>query len=196
MAFKRVMGKESLETLQDQTGRIQLYVSGEVENYEEFKHWDLGDIVGASGTLFKTKTGELTIHASSLRLLAKALRPLPEKFHGISDQELKYRQRYLDLIVSEKSRSVFLTRWSSRRAARARTLPGGRDAMMQPIPGRGGAAVQTHHHALDMECFENRAGLYSSAWWWAAWRRSAKSTQFQEQGHLDAPQPEFTMMWM
>src|SRR5688500_12093068 len=110
MVLKRVMGKASFATLQDQTGRIQLYVSNEVKNYEDFKHWDLGDTVGASGTLFKTKTGELTVHASALRLLAKALRPLPEKFHGIADAEIRYRQRYVDLIVTEKSRATLLAR--------------------------------------------------------------------------------------
>ena len=109
MVLKRVMGKASFATLQDQSGRIQLYISEDEsqEEHEDFKHWDLGDIVGASGTLFKTKKGELTVHASSLRLLAKALRPLPEKFHGIADQEMRYRQRYVDLIVTPKSREVF-----------------------------------------------------------------------------------------
>src|SRR5262252_2252610 len=90
MVLKRVMGKASFATLQDGSGRIQIYVSNEVKNYEDFKHWDLGDLLGVSGFLFKTKTGELTVHATEARILTKALRPLPEKFHGVQDQELKY----------------------------------------------------------------------------------------------------------
>ena len=110
MMLKRVMGKASFATLQDMTGQIQVYVSNDVtgaEAHEAFKHWDLGDILGVEGTLFKTRTGELTVNASSVRLLAKSLRPLPEKFHGLADQEQKYRQRYLDLITSEEARRTF-----------------------------------------------------------------------------------------
>src|SRR5262249_5096796 len=113
MMLKRVMGKASFATVQDLSGRIQLYVTRDAvgeETYEAFKHWDLGDIVGAQGTLFKTRTGELSIRVTALRLLAKALRPLPEKFHGLTDQEQKYRQRYVDLIVSPESRRVFVMR--------------------------------------------------------------------------------------
>src|SRR5580765_4601934 len=97
MMLKRVMGKASFATLQDGSGRIQLYITQDTPGYEDFKHWDLGDIVGAEGTVFKTMKGELTVNARHLRLLAKALRPLPEKFHGLADQEMKYRQRYVDL---------------------------------------------------------------------------------------------------
>ena len=111
MVLKRVMGKASFATLQDGSGRIQAYVTQDVPGYEEFKHWDLGDILGISGTLFKTKTGELTVHATEVRLLVKALRPLPEKFHGMQDQELRYRQRYVDLISSEKTKEIFRTRF-------------------------------------------------------------------------------------
>ena len=110
MMLKRVMGKASFATLQDGTGRIQIYVSSEVANYEEFKRWDLGDILGVEGHLFKTMKGELTVHASSLRLIAKALRPLPEKFHGLSDHESRYRQRYLDLIVNPQAKEIFFKR--------------------------------------------------------------------------------------
>src|SRR5256885_3460944 len=110
MVLKRVMGKASFATLQDGSGRIQIYVSNEIENYEAFKHWDLGDIVGVEGTLFRTMKGELTVHARSVRLLSKALRPLPEKFHGLTDQEVRYRQRYVDLIVNPEVRDIFLTR--------------------------------------------------------------------------------------
>ena len=113
MMLKRVMGKASFATVQDKTGRIQLFISkdniGE-ELYESFKHWDLGDIIAAVGVLFKTKTGELSVKVTELRLLTKSLRPLPEKFHGLSDQETKYRQRYVDLIVSEETRHTFIAR--------------------------------------------------------------------------------------
>lgn len=114
MMTRRIMGKASFVTLQDVGGRIQLYVSRDdlpegVYN-EEFKKWDLGDILGARGKLFKTKTGELSIHCSELRLLTKALRPLPDKFHGLADQETRYRQRYLDLIANDESRHTFKVR--------------------------------------------------------------------------------------
>ena len=117
MMLKRVMGKASFATLQDGSARIQLFISKEnirnddAENiYENFKRWDLGDIIGASGILFKTKTGELSIRVSHLRLLTKSIRPLPEKFHGLADQEVKYRQRYVDLIMSDETKQTFLTR--------------------------------------------------------------------------------------
>ena len=114
MMTRRIMGKASFATLQDVGGRIQLYVSRDdlPEGYynEQFKKWDLGDILGARGKLFKTKTGELSIHCSELRLLTKALRPLPDKFHGLADQETRYRQRYLDLIANEESRHTFQIR--------------------------------------------------------------------------------------
>ena len=110
---RRIMGKASFIHLQDRTGKIQLYIKqGEIpdEAYEEFKDWDLGDIIGVQGSLFKTKTGELTIKVSELKLLVKSLRPLPDKFHGLSDQELCFRRRYLDILVNEKSRKTFYIR--------------------------------------------------------------------------------------
>src|SRR5437763_5674816 len=107
MMLKRVMGKASFATLQDGTGRIQVYITQATPDYEQFKHWDLGDIVGAEGSVFKTMKGELTVNARSIRLLAKALRPLPEKFHGLADQELRYRQRYVDLAVNPEVRQIF-----------------------------------------------------------------------------------------
>src|SRR3954470_771002 len=113
MMLRRVMGKASFATVQDTSGRIQLYVTRDGVGepvYEAFKHWDLGDIVAARVTVFKTKTGELSVKVTELRLLAKSLRPLPEKFHGLADQEQKYRQRYVDLITSEEAREVFRTR--------------------------------------------------------------------------------------
>ena len=113
MVLKRVMGKASFATIQDMSGRIQLYISNDhtgESTHTAFKHYDLGDILGAEGTLFKTKTGELSIRVTRLLLLTKSLRPLPEKFHGLTDQEQKYRQRYLDLITNEDTRKVFTTR--------------------------------------------------------------------------------------
>ena len=113
MMAMRVMGKASFAHLQDMSGRIQLYVQreavGEVR-YSEFKQWDLGDIVGAEGALFKTKTGELSVKVDDLRLLTKSLRPLPDKWHGLSDTETSYRQRYVDLIMNEVTRNTFRIR--------------------------------------------------------------------------------------
>ena len=103
MLLKRVMGKASFATIQDMSGRIQLYITSDAlgaEMHDAFKHWDLGDVIGAVGHVFKTRTGELSLKVTKLRLLAKALRPLPEKFHGLSDQEQRYRQRYVDLITN------------------------------------------------------------------------------------------------
>ena len=112
--LKRVMGKASFVQLQDTSGQIQLFVTRDelVESFynDQFKKWDIGDIIGASGTLFKTQTGELSVRVSDIRLLTKSLRPLPEKFHGLSDQETIYRQRYVDLIMNEDSRKVFQRR--------------------------------------------------------------------------------------
>jgi lysyl-tRNA synthetase, class II len=161
MLLKRVMGKASFATLQDMSGKIQLYITSDAlgaEGHEAFKHWDLGDIVGATGTLFKTRTGELTVKATTLRLLAKALRPLPEKFHGLTDQEQKYRQRYVDLIMSPESRRVFVARSKIVQAMREFFVARGyfevETPMMHPIPG--GAAARpfvTHHNALDMDLY-------------------------------------------
>ena len=201
MVLKRVMGKASFATLQDGSGRMQIYVSNEVKNYEEFKHWDLGDIVGASGTLFRTKTGELTIHASGLRLLAKALQPLPEKFHGIADQELKYRQRYVDLIVSEKTREVFAKRTRIVQALRAAMAADGylevETPMMQPIPGGAVARpFKTHHNALDMDLFLRIAPeLYLKRLVVGGMERVYEiNRNFRNEGISTRHNPEFTMM--
>src|SRR5688572_11148835 len=113
MMTRRLMGKASFVHLQDRSGRIQLYVrQDEVpsEMYEAFLDWDLGDILGVERTLFKTKTGELSVRVKNIRLLTKSLRPLPDKYHGLTDQELRYRQRYLDLLANEKTRETFLMR--------------------------------------------------------------------------------------
>jgi lysyl-tRNA synthetase class 2 len=161
MMLKRVMGKASFATLQDGSGRIQVYVTSDVtgsEAHEQFKHWDLGDIVGVEGTLFKTQKGELTVHASAIRLLAKSLRPLPEKFHGLADQELRYRQRYVDLVVNPEVRGVFEARSRVVKALRETLIAEGylevETPMMQPIPGGAVARpFETHHHALDMDLY-------------------------------------------
>ncbi|MGK4414917.1 amino acid--tRNA ligase-related protein, partial [Raoultella ornithinolytica] len=162
MMTRRIMGKASFVTLQDVGGRIQLYVARDdlpegVYN-EQFKKWDLGDIIAARGKLFKTQTGELSIHCTELRLLTKALRPLPDKFHGLQDQEVRYRQRYLDLIANDESRRTFKVR--SQILATMRQFMVGRGfmevetPMMQVIPG--GASARpfiTHHNALDMDMY-------------------------------------------
>lgn len=161
MMAKRVMGKASFVKLQDRTGQIQLRLERDRlpdSVYQAFKKWDVGDIVGASGTLFKTQTGELTVMAGSVRLLTKSLRPLPEKFHGLHDQETRYRRRYVDLIMNEESRAVFRTR--SLMVAYIRAFLDSQDylevetPMMQTTPGGALARpFKTHHNALDMELY-------------------------------------------
>ena len=160
MMLKRVMGKASFATIQDGSGehagsRIQLYVAKDMigeEVYEQFKHWDLGDFLGATGHLFKTKTGELSIKVTEIRLLTKSLRPLPEKFHGLQDQEVKYRQRYVDLITSEETRATFVARSKVVSAIRNFMIQNEflevETPMLHPIPG--GASAKpfiTHHNA-------------------------------------------------
>jgi lysyl-tRNA synthetase class 2 len=113
MVLKRVMGKASFATIQDRSGQIQFYISDELsgaDTHGAFKHWDMGDFISAEGNLFKTNKGELSVESSNLRLLSKSLRPLPDKFHGLSDLETKYRQRYVDLIVNPESRNTFKAR--------------------------------------------------------------------------------------
>ena len=161
MMVKRVMGKASFIKLQDRTEQIQVRLERDrlpEGVYQSFKKWDVGDIVGASGSLFKTKTGELTVMADEVRLLTKSLRPLPEKFHGLSDQETRYRRRYVDLIMNEESRTVFRRR--SQIVAYIRAFLDSQDylevetPMMQTTPGGAIARpFKTHHNALDMELF-------------------------------------------
>nr|HMN81340.1 OB-fold nucleic acid binding domain-containing protein [Burkholderiaceae bacterium] len=161
MMLKRVQGKASFATIQDGSGRIQLYINDEgvgAEVHEAFKHWDLGDIVGVQGRLFKTMKGELSVRCSKLRLLTKSLRPLPDKFHGLADQELRYRQRYVDLIVTETARRTFITRTRTLNAIREFMASNGflevETPMLHPIPG--GAAARpfvTHHNALDQQMY-------------------------------------------
>src|SRR3990167_3273741 len=161
MMTRRVMGKASFAHLQDMSGLIQVYVTRDTvgeARYEDFKKWDIGDIIGAEGTLFKTKTGELSVKVDDVRLLAKSLRPLPEKYHGLTDTETRYRQRYLDLIMSEVTRKTFRVRTAVisyiREFLNVRQFLEVETPMMQAIPG--GAVARpfvTHHHALDVQLF-------------------------------------------
>ncbi|MGH8800612.1 MAG: lysine--tRNA ligase, partial [Casimicrobiaceae bacterium] len=204
MMLKRVMGKASFATLQDMSGRIQLYITTDAlgaEGHDAFKHWDLGDIVGAGGTLFKTKTGELTVKVTDLRLLAKALRPLPEKFHGLTDQEQKYRQRYVDLITSPESRRVFVARSAIVQAMReffvARGFLEVETPMMHPIPG--GAAARpfiTHHNALDTDLYLRVAPeLYLKKLVVGGLERVFEiNRNFRNEGISTRHNPEFTML--
>ncbi len=204
MMLKRVMGKASFATLQDLSGRIQLYITRDDVTepvYEAFKHWDLGDIVGAQGVLFRTRTGELSVKASSIRLLAKSLRPLPEKFHGLADQEQKYRQRYLDLITNPDSQNVFKARSKIIQAMRDFFVTRGflevETPMMQPIPG--GAAARpfiTHHNALDMDLYLRIAPeLYLKRLVVGGFEKVFEiNRNFRNEGISTRHNPEFTML--
>src|SRR5215471_1760803 len=204
LMVKRVMGGSSFVKIQDRSGQIQLLVRrdrvGEAL-YSEFKKWDVGDIVGASGELIKTKTGELSVDVASLRLLVKSLRPLPEKWHGIADQEFKLRQRYVDLIMSDETREVF-----RKRSALLRFIRGYLDAldftevetpMMQPIPG--GAAARpfvTHHNALDATLYLRIAPeLYLKRLLVGGFERVYElSRVFRNEGLSTRHNPEFTTL--
>jgi lysyl-tRNA synthetase class 2 len=204
MMLKRVMGKASFATVQDQSGRIQIYVTRDAvgeEAYAAFKHWDLGDIVGAEGKLFKTRTGELSLHATSIRLLTKSLRPMPDKFHGVADQELKYRQRYVDLMTDEEARKRFI--------ARSKAVSGIRDfmvrhgflevetPMLHPIPGGANARpFVTHHNALDQEMYLRIAPeLYLKRLVVGGFERVFEiNRNFRNEGISVRHNPEFTMM--
>ena len=202
--LKRVMGKASFISIADLSGRLQLYVTrdkvGE-ETYAAFKRWDIGDIVGAVGTLFRTKTGELTVQCSEIRLLAKSLRPLPEKFHGLTDQEQKYRMRYLDLITNEQSRFTFVAR--SRIVQSIRNFMTGHGflevetPMMHPIPGGATARpFKTHHNALDMELFLRIAPeLYLKKLVVGGFEKVFEMNRnFRNEGMSPRHNPEFTML--
>jgi lysyl-tRNA synthetase, class II len=204
LMLKRVMGKASFGTLQDASGQIQIFVTRDAlgeDRYAAFKHWDLGDILGAEGTLFKTKTGELSVRVSSLRLLTKSLRPLPDKFHGMADQEQKYRQRYVDLITDADARARF--------AARSKALSSIRQFMVEhhfmevetpmlhPIPGGANAKpFVTHHNALDQQMFLRIAPeLYLKRLIVGGFERVFEiNRSFRNEGVSVRHNPEFTMM--
>lgn len=202
MMLKRVMGKASFAALQDGSGRIQIYLDSSLgEVYEAFKHYDLGDILGAVGTLFKTNKGELSVRVSTLRLLTKALRPLPEKFHGLQDQETKYRQRYVDLLTNEETREVFLTRSKMISALRQLLEKQGylevETPMMHPIPG--GAAARpfvTYHHALDRQLYLRIAPeLYLKRLIVGGLEKVFEiNRSFRNEGLSTRHNPEFTML--
>jgi len=171
------------------------------ELYADFKHWDLGDIVACEGKLFKTRTGELSIHATSIRMLTKSLRPMPDKFHGVADQEIKYRQRYVDLMTDETARKRFM--------ARSKAVSGIRDFMVQhnflevetpmlhPIPGGANAKpFTTHHNALDQEMFLRIAPeLYLKRLIVGGFERVFEiNRNFRNEGISVRHNPEFTMM--
>lgn len=204
LMLKRVMGKASFGTLQDATGRLQLFVTKDAlgeEAYAAFKHWDLGDILGAEGTLFKTKTGELSVRVTALRLLTKSLRPLPDKFHGMADQEQKYRQRYVDLITDEQARARFAARSKAVSAIRGFMVDNGflevETPMLHPIPGGANAKpFVTHHNALDQEMFLRIAPeLYLKRLIVGGFERVFEiNRNFRNEGISVRHNPEFTMM--
>jgi lysyl-tRNA synthetase class 2 len=201
MMLKRVMGKASFATLQDGSGRIQAYVTQDTPGYEDFKHWDLGDILGVEGTLFKTMKGELTISAKRIALLVKALRPLPEKFHGLADHEQRYRQRYVDLIVNPQVKEVFAARTKIIQALREVLVADGytevETPMMQPIPGGAAARpFKTHHNALDMELYLRIAPeLYLKRLVVGGIERVFEiNRNFRNEGISTRHNPEFTML--
>jgi lysyl-tRNA synthetase class 2 len=201
---KRVMGKASFAQLQDMSGRIQLFLQRETLPegvYQDFKGWDIGDIIGAEGVLFKTKTGELSIKTESIRILTKSLRPLPEKFHGLADQETRYRQRYIDLIMNEVSRNTF--RMRTRIVQYIRQYLNDRDflevetPMMQAIPGGATARpFSTYHNALDMDLFLRIAPeLYLKRLVVGGYERVYEiNRNFRNEGLSTRHNPEFTML--
>ena len=209
MMLKRVMGKASFATLQDGSlgasgGRFQVYIARDAvgeDVYNNFKHWDLGDIVAAEGYVFKTKTGELSIHATSIRLLTKSLRPMPDKFHGVADQELKYRQRYVDLMTDETARQRFTARSKAVSSLRAFMVENDflevETPLLHPIPGGANARpFVTHHNALDQDMFLRIAPeLYLKRLIVGGFERVFEiNRSFRNEGISVRHNPEFTMM--
>lgn len=203
IVLRRIMGKASFFHIQDGTGRIQIYLkqNEHPELYELFKEWDLGDVVGINGILFLTNTGELTIHANNLELLTKSLRPLPDKFHGLSDIETRYRKRYVDLIANEKSREIFLVR--SRVITTLRQFMDSHEflevetPMMHPIPG--GALARpfiTHHNTLDVDMYLRIAPeLYLKRLIVGGFEKVYEiNRNFRNEGISTRHNPEFTMI--
>jgi lysyl-tRNA synthetase class 2 len=205
MMTRRIMGKASFATIKDGSGAMQIYVrrEGLPEGFynQQFKKWDIGDLVGVEGTMFRTRTGELSVEVSSIELLTKSLRPLPEKWHGLSDQETRYRQRYVDLIVNDASREVFLRRSAVvrgiRRFMESMEFLEVETPMMQPIAG--GAAARpftTHHNALDMPLFLRIAPeLYLKRLTVGGIERVFEiNRNFRNEGLSTQHNPEFTML--
>ena len=202
--LKRLMGKASFVHIQDMTGRIQVYVRRDDLPdglYETFKQWDIGDIIGVEGDVFKTKTGELSIHASNVRLLTKSLRPLPDKFHGLADQELCYRQRYVDLMINEETKQRFMIRSQVidfiRQFLKQRDFLEVETPMMHMIPG--GAAARpfiTHHNTLDMPLYLRIAPeLYLKRLVVGGFERVFEvNRNFRNEGLSTRHNPEFTML--
>jgi lysyl-tRNA synthetase class 2 len=201
---RRLMGKASFVHLQDQSGRIQLYIRQDEispEAYAEFLQWDIGDIIGVEGKLFKTKTGELSVRAHKVQLLTKSLRPLPDKYHGLTDQETRYRQRYLDLMVNEDTRLTFIVRSKMieaiRQFLRSRDYLEVETPMMQVLPG--GAAARpfvTHHNVLDMALYLRIAPeLYLKRLVVGGFERVFEiNRNFRNEGLSTQHNPEFTML--
>jgi len=203
MMFKRVMGKASFAKIADRSGQIQLFLQESTLGaaYQAFRDYDVGDMLGASGELFRTRTGELSVRVESLRLLAKSLRPLPDKWHGVADTELRYRQRYVDLIMTDRSREVFRTRTRILRYLRdfmdALDFIEVETPMMQPIPG--GAAARpfvTHHNALDIDMYLRIAPeLYLKRLIVGGFERVYEiNRNFRNEGLSTQHNPEFTML--
>jgi len=200
--LRRLMGKASFTTIQDFSGRIQLYLrSDEIDNYDEFKNFDLGDIVGVEGTIFKTNTGELSIHVKKIRLLTKSLRPLPEKHLGLTDTELRYRKRYLDLLTNPESLEVFKTRAKITNNLRSFLVEENfievETPMMHPIPG--GATARpfvTHHNSLNMDLFLRVAPeLYLKRLVVGGFEKVFEiNRNFRNEGLSTKHNPEFTML--
>ncbi|MBX3709049.1 MAG: lysine--tRNA ligase [Gammaproteobacteria bacterium] len=201
---RRLMGKASFTHILDMSGRIQLYIKQEdvtPEVYEAFKQWDLGDIIGAEGHLFKTKTGELSVRVQQIYLLTKAVRPLPDKFHGLTDQETRYRQRYLDLIANDETRCTFVMRSKLtniiRQFLQERNYLEVETPMMQVLAG--GAAAKpfmTHHHALDLPLYLRIAPeLYLKRLVVGGFERVFEiNRNFRNEGLSTQHNPEFTML--